>query len=216
MPSREVLSRLGNMTNVAMKTKILIIPLTVLLFSSSLYLSSSIKGPAQRRAPFIALTDTLPSAFGFGRVATQTEIDLIDIDIRPDGQGLPPGKGMARRGKKIYDLKCIACHGAEGSGGIGGTLVSSNDTRNKRPQKTIGNYWPYSTTIFDYIRRAMPQNAPGSLTDEEVYHLTAYLLHANGIISQDFVINAQTLPQVNMPARNLFINDDRQGGPEIR
>ncbi len=86
----------------------------------------------------------------------------------------------------------------------------------KRPDKTIGTYWPYATTVFDYIRRAMPFNEPGSLTDEEVYHLTAYLLHANGIIDEKATITAQTLPKVVMPAQKLFIPDDRRGGPEIR
>lgn len=166
--------------------------------------------------------DTIPAParFGFGRPATTAELTRLDIDVRPDGNGLPAGAGTAVRGKAIFATKCAACHGAGGTGGLGGALVTTPMTTTavagKRPDKTIGNYWPYATTVFDYIRRAMPFNEPGSLTDEEVYHLTAYLLHANGIIDEKAVITAQTLPTVVMPAQQLFIPDDRRGGPEIR
>ncbi|RFS14546.1 c-type cytochrome [Emticicia sp. C21] len=161
--------------------------------------------------------DTLPSSFGFGRKATQVEIDRLDIDVRPDGKGLPAGSGLAAKGKLIFDAKCFACHGVGGIGGPNGSLVTNKaPVAAARKEKTIGNYWPYATTVFDYIRRAMPFNEPGSLTNEEVYHLTAYLLRANEIIDENTVINAKTLPKIEMPARDLFIPDDRKGGPEIR
>ncbi|GAB4017648.1 c-type cytochrome [Spirosoma koreense] len=164
----------------------------------------------------IAAPDTLLARFGFGRPATPAEIARLDIDVRPDGKGLPPGQGRFATGKVIFAHKCAACHGAGGIGGPNGSLVSTNDPSRKQPEKTIGNYWPYATTIFDYIRRAMPFSEPGSLTNDEVYNLTAYLLTANGIIDEKTVINAQTLPKVAMPARTLFVPDDRKGGPEIK
>ncbi|GAB4035976.1 c-type cytochrome [Spirosoma gilvum] len=162
-------------------------------------------------------SDTLPASFGFGRTATPTDIARLDIDVRPDGKGLPVGEGKPAVGKLIFAQKCAACHGIGGVGGPNGSLVTtaSNDPK-KRPERTIGNYWPYATTVFDYIRRAMPFSEPGSLTNEEVYNLTAYLLHTNGIIDEKAVINAQTLPKVKMPAQPLFIPDDRKGGPEIK
>lgn len=160
--------------------------------------------------------DTIPSSFGYGRKATQAEIDRLDIDVRPDGKGLPKGEGISAKGKIIFEAKCVACHGAGGIGGPNGSLVTNKTPTDKRREKTIGNYWPYATTVFDYVRRAMPFNEPGSLSNEEVYHLTAYLLHANGIIDEKVVINAQTLPKVEMPAKNLFVPDDRKGGTEIR
>lgn len=166
----------------------------------------------------IALIDTshTPKIFGFGRIATQAEIDRLDIDVRPDGKGLPKGEGISAKGKVIFEAKCVACHGAGGIGGPNGSLVTNKTPTEKRREKTIGNYWPYATTVFDYVRRAMPFNEPGSLSNEEVYHLTAYLLQANGIIDEKAVINAQTLPKVEMPAKNLFVPDDRKGGAEIR
>lgn len=160
--------------------------------------------------------DTIPSSFGYGRKATQAEIDRLDIDVRPDGKGLPKGEGISAKGKVIFEAKCVACHGAGGIGGPNGSLVTNKTPTDKRREKTIGNYWPYATTVFDYVRRAMPFNEPGSLSNEEVYNLTAYLLNANGIIDEKAVINAQTLPKVEMPAKNLFVPDDRKGGAEIR
>ena len=182
-----------------------------------LTLDSCYQANGQERST-ISSVDTLPwpASFGLGRPATQADIALLDIDVGPNGKGLPAGSGTAAVGKAIFALKCAACHGAGGSGGTGGTLVTTVAAPGKRPEKTIGNYWPYATTLFDYIRRAMPFNQPGSLTNEEVYNLTAFLLNANRIIDDKAVINAQTLPKVMMPAKNLFLPDDRRGGPEIR
>lgn len=156
--------------------------------------------------------ERLPERFGFGRPATAEQIAAIDIDVRPDGHGLPPGSGTVPEGRSIYAEKCASCHGVNGVEGPYNRLVSSDTSK----AKAIGNYWPYATTLFDYIRRAMPFNAPGSLTNDEVYHLTAYLLHANGLVDSATVMNAQSLPKVVMPAKELFVPDDRTGGPEIR
>jgi hypothetical protein len=146
-----------------------------------------------------------PERFGFGRPATQHEIDSEAIAIAPDGFGLPPGTGDSSTGAQVYKLKCAACHGATGREGPFQKLV--NDTGKA---KTIGNYWPYATTVFDYIRRAMPLNAPGTLSSNEVYGVTAYLLSTNKIVSPQTVLDARTLPAVEMPAKNLFVTDPRQ------
>ncbi|WP_316758547.1 c-type cytochrome [Pedobacter aquatilis] len=157
--------------------------------------------------------------FGFGRTVGFPEIAAWDIDIRPDGKGLPKGRGEVKTGRLIYAKKCAACHGAEGkeTAGVkllGGALVS--DSLSGRKVKTIGNYWPFATTLFDYIRRAMPYNLPGSLNNEEVYSLSAYLLFANKVIKADVVLDAASLPKIIMPARKLFVMDDRKGGKEIK
>ncbi|WP_276483655.1 c-type cytochrome [Paraflavitalea pollutisoli] len=159
-------------------------------------------------------TSNWPSSFAFGHTASASYIDSIDIDIAPDGKGLPAGSGTATEGQTVYAVKCAACHGKTGAEGPFQKLVGAMGDTTKA--KTIGNYWPYATTLYDYIRRAMPFNEPGSLTNAEVYQLTAYLLHANQIIDATTVIDAGSLPQVQMPARALFVNDDRKGGPEIR
>lgn len=184
---------------------------------------ASLAGPGMysqnNRVLEIAEPDTLgwPTSFGFGRVATESEILDLDTDIRPDGKGLPAGEGNAVLGREIYLAKCSACHGATGTEGPDDRLVVGDTTTVKnRKVKAIGNYWPYATTVFDYVRRAMPFNAPGSLTDAEVYSLTAYLLQANGLIKDGTVLNAKTLPGVYMPAKKYFIPDDREDGPVIR
>ncbi|SEJ24685.1 cytochrome c [Dyadobacter sp. SG02] len=172
-----------------------------------------------RQHPRMLSADTLsqPAHFGFGRPATAAEIAILDIDIRPDGKGLPRGEGNVGDGKAIFQQKCAACHGVTGTEGPNDRLVVGDTTKGgARRIKAIGNYWPYATTVFDYIRRAMPFNQPGSLTDEEVYSLTAYLLNANGLLAENARLNAKTLPQIKMPARDRFVPDDRKDGPEIR
>jgi mono/diheme cytochrome c family protein len=161
--------------------------------------------------------------FGFGRPATAADIAAGNIDILPDGTGLPPGSGTVGQGQLVYAAKCAACHGATGSeggplasgGGSMGILVGRTPLGPGVPKaaKTIGNFWPYATTVWDYIHRAMPADAPGSLTPDEVYALVAYLLNANGIIPDDAVLNAQTLPQVVMPNVNGFVPDPRPDVP---
>lgn len=165
----------------------------------------------------LADTTRWPKTFGFGRTATLHEINAWDIDVRPDGKGLPAGQGNSILGKAIYAQKCLACHGLKEQAGVKlpGPVLISDTTLKSRP-KTIGNYWPYATTLFDYIRRAMPYNQPGSLTDAEVYSLTAYLLSTNNVIKPDVTLNASNLAKIVMPAKKLFIFDARKGGPEVK
>lgn len=164
--------------------------------------------------PIASIIKELPATFAIGRTATKAEIAAWDLDVRADGKGLPSGSGNAADGKTIFIQKCATCHGKEGEGGSAARLVGVLGDTIK--SKTIGNYWPWSTTIFDYIRRTMPFNLPGSLDDDEVYSLTAYLLYRSKIIDSSKIINAKSLPKVVMPAQQYYVNDDRQGGPEIR
>ena len=140
-----------------------------------------------------------------GVPATQEQIAGWDISIGPDGAGLPAGSGTAAAGKAVYEAKCLACHGAEGAGQPNDRLVGGQGTlREAAPIRTVGSYWPYATTVFDYIRRAMPYVTPHSLTADETYAVTAYLLALNGIIEQDAVMDATSLPTVVMPNRGNF------------
>ena len=159
--------------------------------------------------PAIASSAPLPESFGFGTPATPDVIAAIDIDVMPDGRGLPPGSGTSADGAPIYRRQCASCHGAEGEGGTEGRLVGPEP-------RTVGSYWPYATTLFDYINRAMPSAAPGSLSADQVYGLVAWILAKSDRIDEDTVMNAETLPRVEMPARDRFVPDDRRGGPEVR
>jgi S-disulfanyl-L-cysteine oxidoreductase SoxD len=174
----------------------------------------------------IASSERVPDRLGFGRAATPQEIAEIDIDVMPDGTGLPPGEGTVAAGATLYAARCAQCHGATGEGvpGAGDVLAgwshadifdAPGEAGNER-RKTIGSYWPFATTLFDYIRRAMPFDRPGSLTDPEVYALTAYLLHLNEIIPGDAVIDARTLPAVRMPAADRLVEDDRETSNVVR
>jgi S-disulfanyl-L-cysteine oxidoreductase SoxD len=159
---------------------------------------------AQKTVPSAPARKVAPKGPGLGVPAT--EIESADVSIGPDGAGLPPGSGTPAQGEAIFNTKCVACHGPQGSGTVNDQLVGGQGTlTNTTPVKTIGSYWPYATTVFDYVRRAMPYPAPHSLTDPEVYALTAYLLSLNGIIAKDAVIDAKTLPQVKMPNRGNFV-----------
>lgn len=165
----------------------------------------------------------LPERFGIGRAATEDEIAAVDIDIMPDGRGLPPGSGNVQEGARLYAEQCAICHGAELEGTpLAARLVPDPehpgfpDGEDPPSFRTIGNFWPYATTLFDYVRRAMPFDRPGSLTDEEVYALTAYLLWRNGIIEEGTVMDATTLPAVVMPARDRFVVDDRLESDRVR
>ena len=163
-----------------------------------------------------------PERFDLGRSVSEEEIAAWDTDVRPDGLGLPSGEGSVQSGEKIYAAKCLACHGNNGEGGPFDALVGRipNDAFPFATQqglvKTIGNYWPYATTVYDYISRAMPLDAPGSLHANEVYALTAFLLYRNEIVPADILLNAKNLPTITMPARDRFVPDDRQGGSEVR
>ena len=140
-----------------------------------------------------------------GKPISPADIAAWDINVLPDGSGLPSGSGTPAEGARIYAAKCSACHGPEGKGGVNARMVGGDPIKTIEGEKTIANFWPYTTTLFDYIRRAMPWPKPRSLTNEEVYALTAYILSLNKLIGESDVMNAQTLPKVRMPNRDGFI-----------
>lgn len=153
--------------------------------------------------------------YDLGRQATQREIAGWNIDIEPNGAGLPPGSGSVAQGQQVYGETCASCHGDRGQGKPMDQLVGGQGTlANEKPIKTVGSYWPYATTLFDYVRRAMPFNAPESLTNDQVYAVVAYVLQLNGIVDQGAVMNARTLPKVRMPNRDGFISPDPR--PDVR
>ena len=143
----------------------------------------------------------------FGQPIAPADIALWDISIGPDGAGLPPGRGTATQGEAVYIAKCQACHGEKGAGKPNDVLVGGVGSLapGKPPVRTVGSYWPYATTLFDYVRRAMPFNESKSMTNEEVYAVSAYILNLNGIVGADEVLDAQSLPKVSMPNRDGFI-----------
>jgi S-disulfanyl-L-cysteine oxidoreductase SoxD len=152
--------------------------------------------------------------YGLGRPATEAEIRAWNIDVGPSGEGLPEGQGTVPEGLKVYAEHCARCHGATGREGPMDRLVGGQRTlATERPVKTIGSYWPYATTLYDYIRRAMPFDAPQSLTPDDIYAVIAWLLHENGIIASDAVMDARTLPAVRMPNRHGFVPDPRPDVP---
>jgi S-disulfanyl-L-cysteine oxidoreductase SoxD len=145
---------------------------------------------------------------GLGAAVSAQEVARWDISIPPSGAGLPQGSGTARQGLAVYEQKCLACHGAKGAGKPADVLVGGvGSLASKTPLRTVGSYWPYATTLFDYVRRAMPITNPLSLSDDEVYAVSAYVLYLNGVIGEDLQMNAQSLPQVKMPNRDGFISD---------
>ncbi len=172
-------------------------------------------------------SDPVP-ALGIGRAATAQEIAALDIDVRPDGAGLPEGNGTAVSGRAVFAERCASCHGAEGQGTpagealVGGTpnaafaAPSEGSGRGGGSRKTVGSYWPYATTLFDYTNRAMPLDKPGSLTPTEVYAVTAFILWKNGIIGENDAIDRATLPAIKMPARDRFVPDDRLKFRQVR
>ncbi|MEE8350109.1 MAG: cytochrome c [Acidobacteriota bacterium] len=151
------------------------------------------------------------SSYGLGRSPTAGEIAAWDLSIGPEGKELPPGEGTALAGREVFSLRCSECHGTEGQGADkGDALVGGQGSLTRpRPAKTIGSYWPYATTIWDYVNRAMPFDRPGTLTRDQVYSVVAYLLYLNGIIGEEDVMNAATLPEVHMPNREAFVPDPR-------
>ena len=171
-----------------------------------------------------AIAQSKPSTkpLGIGRVATTEEIKALDIDVMPDGRGLPPGSGTVADGAKVYAAKCASCHGKNGEGSSAERLVALDSGKNfdfatngKLP-RAIGNYWPYATTLYDYTYRAMPFMQPGTLTPNETYSLVAFMLALNKIVPDDAVMDAKTLPQVKMPARDRFVIDNRKGGKVVK
>ena len=142
---------------------------------------------------------------GLGRPASDADVVAVDFTIMPDGEGLPDGSGNPTDGAALYAQYCLACHGEGGTDGANDRLVGGHGSlATDRPVKTIGSYWPYATTLFDYIRRAMPYQSPGILSDNQIYALTAYLLYLNDIIDEDATLDAQSLPAVAMPNRDNF------------
>jgi mono/diheme cytochrome c family protein len=151
---------------------------------------------------------------GLGSAPDPALVRAWDIDVTPDGVGLPEGRGSVADGKRVYAQKCAACHGSDGQGGPMDRLAGGQGSlASPKPVKTIGSYWPYATTLFDYVRRAMPFNAPQTLSNDEVYAVTAYLLQLNGIVPADATLDAATLAAVRMPNRNGFVPDPR---PDVK
>lgn len=164
----------------------------------------------ERLAVFAALFAALPvlaQAPRFGEPISPADIAAWDIIVEPDGTGLPPGSGTPKQGEAVYVAKCQACHGEKGAGKPNDSLVGGAGTlaAGKRPVKTVGSYWPYATTLFDYVRRAMPFTESKSLSADEVYAVSAYILSLNGIIGPDDVLDAESLHKVRMPNRDGFI-----------
>ena len=155
-----------------------------------------------------------PAPYGIGRAATPAEIAGWNIDIGRDGSNLPPGSGTVSHGREVFEQQCVACHGEKGEGGVGDRLVGGQGTiATPKPIKTVGSYWPYAPTLFDYIRRAMPQNAPQSLSNEDVYAVSAYILNLNDLLPADATLDAKTLSAIKMPNRNMFTEDPR---PDVK
>ena len=148
--------------------------------------------------------------FGVGRPVTAEEIRDLGAAIAPDGSGLPEGSGTVAAGRDVFVAQCARCHGPKAQGDVGPALVGGQGTlRSARPLKTVGSYWPYATTLWDYINRAMPFDKPGLLKPSEVYAVAAYILNINGIISDTNIMDAKSLPKVKMPNRDGFVPDPR-------
>lgn len=163
----------------------------------------------------VTLSFAQQTHYGLGRSATPEEIRANDISVNPTGAGLPHGRGSAFDGLAVYNVQCASCHGDKGQGnniypalaGGQGTLKSSH------PVRTVGSYWPYATTVWDYIHRSMPYQTPGTLTTDETYAVTAYILYLNGIVKEKEELNDHTLPKIKMPNRDGFVPDPR---PDVK
>src|ERR1700756_5083677 len=152
--------------------------------------------------------------YGIGRTVTPAEVIGWNIDIGRDGRGLPPGRGTVSQGREVFAQQCAACHGEKGEGGVGDKLAGGQGNLGPpNPLRTVGSYWPYAPTLFDYIRRAMPQNAPESLSNDDVYAVSAYILNLNGLLLPDSTLDAKTLAAIKMPNRDHFTGDPR---PDVK
>lgn len=184
------------------------------------------RGAALALVTATLLTATLraqtPPRYGLGRPATPEQIRRLDIDVGPDGTGLPEGRGTVAEGAATYAARCASCHGKSGEGASFDRLVATDAGadfafgRDASLVRAIGNYWPYATTLYDYTARSMPFAQPGSLTPNEVYGLVAYLLAENRLVARDAVMDRATLPKVMMPARDRFVRDNRTGGKVVK
>ncbi len=183
-------------------------------------------GPVAKTAEGIWLGKTaphpvqaLPDRPRFGQPVSEADLVAVNIDVRtPDGLGLPPGRGTVSAGKQVYDGKCAACHGPEAKGGpVFGAMVGGIGSMTKSPRVlTPGSMYPYAPILFDYVRRAMPMDSPQSLTNDETYAVSAYLLHLNGLIPADAVMGPESLVKVQMPNRGAFLIDDRPDSKAVR
>ncbi|MCG2671469.1 c-type cytochrome [Bradyrhizobium sp. GCM10023182] len=161
-----------------------------------------------------ASTARAQTLYGIGRPATAAEIAGWNIDVGPDGSNLPAGSGSVSHGREVFVQQCASCHGEKGEGGVGDRLVGGQGTiGTPKPIRTVGSYWPYAPTLFDYIRRAMPQNAPQSLSNEDVYAVSAYILNLNGLVRDDATLDAKSLAAIKMPNRDKFVGDAR---PDVK
>ena len=153
------------------------------------------------------LVSTAQEQVKLGQTISEASLAEFDLIAEPGGMGFPSGSGTAKQGRTIFENRCALCHGSNGEGNSAATvLVGGNMQSTDSPLRTVGSYWPYASTVFDFIRRAMPANAPKSLTDEETYQVAAYVLYLNGLVAEDEIMNAQTLPQVRMPNAEGFID----------
>ncbi|MCP3384737.1 cytochrome c [Bradyrhizobium sp. CCGUVB4N] len=153
-------------------------------------------------------------SYGIGRPATAAEIAGWNIDVGRDGSNLPTGSGSVNHGREVFAQQCASCHGDKGEGGIGDRLVGGQGTiATAKAIRTVGSFWPYAPTLFDYIRRAMPQNAPQSLSNEDVYAVSAYILNLNGLVGADATLDAKSLAAIKMPNRDRFVGDAR---PDVK
>ncbi|MGH7628285.1 MAG: c-type cytochrome [Gemmatimonadales bacterium] len=171
----------------------------------------------------VSRTTELRQRYDVGRPATADEIAAWDLDVNPAGDGLPAGSGTPASGAAVWAAKCAACHGARGEGNERYPRLVGREPedgfpfgRQLRYVRTVGNYWPYATTLYDYLRRTLPPTQPGALAPDEIYGVVAWLLAENRIVPPDAVIDSRTLPEVRMPARDRFVDDDRTGGKEFR
>jgi cytochrome c len=155
----------------------------------------------------VMLVSSAQEQVKLGQTISEASLAEFDLIAEPGGMGFPPGSGTANQGRTIFENRCALCHGSKGEGNSDATvLVGGNMQSAATPLRTVGSYWPYASTVFDFIRRAMPANAPKSLTDEETYQVAAYVLYLNGLVAEDEIMNAQTLPQVRMPNAEGFID----------
>lgn len=169
-------------------------------------LPGSTVGWAQEKVP---AQEKPPQRLGIGKTPEKALVDAWNIDVAPDGANLPEGSGSVAEGRKIYQTTCVACHGEHGTEGPMDKLAGGQGSlATDKPVKTVGSYWPYATTLYDYIHRAMPFNAPQSLTPDQVYAVSAYVLNLNGILPDDAVLDRNSLPKVEMPNRGHFEQTD--------
>ena len=163
---------------------------------------------------FAALLTAQSTGHGVGRTPTEQEIRALGVTVAPDGTGLPDGYGSAAGGRAIYAQRCARCHGEKGAGDVGPPLVGGQGTlATAKPLKTVGSFWPHATSVWNYVNRAMPFNQPGLLSASEVYAAVAYILYLNGIVGENDVLNAKTLPKIRMPNRDGFVPDSR---PDVK